>query len=98
MITFYIHKYIRVCIVYLSQNTNLLVHSVLGTEVTLKISNTNSKNRIYIGDHRIDIEAGKNAKMITGAAAYGYIPLEDDASNWGAKHIFLHAKEIEKLT
>ena len=64
----------------------------------LKISNTNSKNSIYIGDHRIDIEAGKNAKMITGAAAYGYIPLEDDANNWGAKYIFLHAKEIETLT
>ena len=26
------------------------------------------------------------------------ISLEDDANNWGAKYIFLHAKEIETLT
>ena len=62
----------------------------------LKISNTNSKNSIYIGDHRIDIEAGKNAKMIM--VLQMDIPLEDDANNWEAKYIFLHAKEIETLT
>ena len=56
------------------------------------------KKSFVIGDRWRDIEAGKKAKKITGAAAYVYIPHEDDASNWGAKHIFLHAKEIENLT
>jgi phosphoglycolate phosphatase len=63
----------------------------------LKISNSSPKNSIYIGDHAIDIEAGKRAKMITGAAAYGYIPLEDSVVNWEAHHIFQNPMAITSL-
>ena len=41
---------------------------------------------IYIGDHRRDIEAGKNAGMKTIAAAYGYIDPDDPIANWQADH------------
>ena len=63
----------------------------------LKISNSSPKNSIYIGDHAIDIEAGKRAKMITGAAAYGYVPLEDNVVNWEAHHIFQNPTAITSL-
>lgn len=63
----------------------------------LKISNSSPKNSIYIGDHRIDIEAGNQAKMITGAAAYGYIPLNDSVDSWEAHHVFENAKDITRL-
>ncbi len=39
---------------------------------------------IYIGDHRRDIEAGRNAGMYTIAATYGYIEDDDNADLWGA--------------
>ena len=68
-----------------------------GLNLALKVSDSNPKNSIYIGDHRIDIMAGEQANMITGAAAYGYIPLEDDAKNWKADYLFNHPKEINDL-
>tara|TARA_Y100000766_G_scaffold71075_1_gene59708 strand:- start:4691 stop:5350 length:660 start_codon:yes stop_codon:yes gene_type:complete len=67
-----------------------LVHS-------LKISNSNPSNSIYIGDHKIDITAGKRANMITGAAAYGYIPIGDDVESWNSDYIFSEANEIITL-
>jgi phosphoglycolate phosphatase len=39
---------------------------------------------IYVGDHRRDIQAGRNAGMYTIAATYGYIEPGDDPANWGA--------------
>lgn len=42
---------------------------------------------IYIGDHRRDIEAGKNAGMPTVACAYGYVHASDPCTNWGADFI-----------
>jgi 2-phosphoglycolate phosphatase len=39
---------------------------------------------VYIGDAPRDIEAGRAAGMATIAAAYGYIPMHDDPSGWGA--------------
>jgi len=41
---------------------------------------------IYVGDHARDIEAGRNAGMVTVAAAYGYIEQGDSPSNWRADH------------
>lgn len=46
----------------------------------------NPEEAIYIGDHRRDIEAGKNAGMITIAAAYGYIDPGDPIASWQADH------------
>ena len=42
---------------------------------------------IYIGDHSIDIEAGKRANIKTVAAAYGYIPIGQSCSDWNADFI-----------
>ena len=44
-------------------------------------------NAIYIGDHYIDIEAGKKANFRTIAAAYGYIPKGQSCSEWEADFI-----------
>ena len=39
---------------------------------------------VYIGDALHDIAAGKNAKMKTLAAIYGYLKPDDNPNNWGA--------------
>jgi phosphoglycolate phosphatase len=52
---------------------------------------------LYIGDHRRDIEAGKNANMRTIAANYGYIDANDPADQWHADFIVNHANEIKPL-
>lgn len=48
---------------------------------------------IYIGDHRRDIEAGRNAGMKTITAAYGYIEPEDSISSWQADYCINHPAE-----
>jgi len=68
-----------------------------GLELACKLANVSSKNSIYVGDHLIDITSGKSAKMRTVAAAYGYIPEGDSASNWGADFIINHPLEINKI-
>lgn len=42
---------------------------------------------VYVGDHLRDIEAGRNAGMITIAARYGYIRDRQAVASWGADHI-----------
>ncbi len=49
---------------------------------------------IYIGDHRRDIECGRNAGMETIAAAYGYIGDGDSAESWNASYLVEHPKEL----
>ena len=63
----------------------------------LKLSVSKPENSIYIGDHLIDIKAGERANMLTGAAAYGYIPLDDNVEKWKADYIFDEANEIIAL-
>ncbi|MGB0360271.1 MAG: HAD family hydrolase [Endozoicomonas sp.] len=53
------------------------------------------ENSIYIGDHKRDIIAGKNAGMITITAHYGYIQPEEDPYTWQADLDIFHASEIE---
>jgi phosphoglycolate phosphatase len=48
---------------------------------------------IYIGDHKRDIDCGKQAGSITIAAAYGYVAGED-INNWEADYYVDHAEEI----
>jgi phosphoglycolate phosphatase len=48
--------------------------------------NCSSENVIYVGDHRRDIEAGRNAKMTTVAASYGYIDPNDPVDTWKADY------------
>ncbi len=52
---------------------------------------------IYIGDHLRDIECGKNAKMPTIAANYGYINDGDSAHNWKADYVVENGEDIWPL-
>ncbi|MCV6613912.1 MAG: HAD hydrolase-like protein, partial [Cellvibrionaceae bacterium] len=52
---------------------------------------------IYIGDHQRDIDCGRAAGMPTIAAAYGYVPEGQCASDWQADHIVQCASEIWPL-
>ena len=54
------------------------------------------KNSIYIGDHHIDIEAGKRANIKTIAAAYGYIPEGQNCIDWKADFIAESPLEIKE--
>ncbi|ARN75033.1 HAD-IA family hydrolase [Oceanicoccus sagamiensis] len=56
-----------------------------------------AQQTLYIGDHRRDIEAGKNADMKTMAVNYGYIEADDPAENWQADFYVDHADEIQAL-
>lgn len=51
-----------------------------------KILNCNPVRTIYVGDHRRDIEAGRNAGMTTVAALYGYIDDGEDTKSWQADY------------
>ena len=52
------------------------------------------EDMIFIGDHRRDIECGKQAGCLTIAAAYGYIRQEDDIKEWGADYCVENADSI----
>ena len=60
----------------------------------IEITGISASKSIYIGDHQIDIIAGRKAGMTTGAAGYGYIPLNDHVNNWGADYIFNQPRDI----
>ena len=49
---------------------------------------------VFIGDHKRDIDCGRDAGSITIAAAYGYIDEGDDPSKWNADYCVNHANEI----
>lgn len=54
---------------------------------------------IYVGDHPRDIDAGKQAKMTTVLAAYGYLPPEfaQDLEAWGADYIIHNVSQLDAL-
>ena len=52
---------------------------------------------IFIGDHRRDIEAGKNAQMPTVACAYGYVHNDDPCTQWQADFIVETAADLLPL-
>lgn len=43
-----------------------------------------AQNSIYVGDHKRDIDAGKNAGMLTIGATYGYLNAGEDPKDWNA--------------
>ena len=51
----------------------------------------------YVGDHRRDIEAGRNAGMPTVAAAYGYVPADDQVEMWQADYIIQQPQDLQHL-
>ncbi len=52
------------------------------------------KDCLYIGDAKRDIEAGKNARMKTITARWGYLGKNDKPENWQADAIIDHPSEI----
>ena len=61
--------------------------------------NLEARDIIYVGDHPRDIDAGRNAKMYTILAAYGYLPVEsrDDLLAWQADAIIQTVPELHQL-
>ena len=55
------------------------------------------EHTLYLGDHRRDIDAGKNAAMKTLAVNYGYIGEDDPSTEWLADFYVDHADEIIPL-
>lgn len=49
---------------------------------------------VYVGDARRDIEAGASAGMTTLVAAYGYIEMSENPSDWGADGLVERPEEI----
>ena len=49
---------------------------------------------IYIGDAQRDIDAGKNVKMQTVTARYGYLTEDDQAESWLADAMIDHPTEL----
>lgn len=52
---------------------------------------------IYVGDHRRDIEAGRNAGMTTVAASYGYVLEGESALDWQADVTVDSVFELSRL-
>jgi len=52
---------------------------------------------IYAGDAARDMEAGRAAGMATIAAAYGYIPADDDPASWGADQIAADTADLAQI-
>jgi N-acetyl-D-muramate 6-phosphate phosphatase len=55
------------------------------------------ENCLYIGDAERDMQAGRNAGMITVLANWGYISAEDNTASWPADYIIEQPKEILRL-
>jgi len=51
------------------------------------LANCTPDEALYIGDHIRDIQCGQRAKMKTIAVSYGYIAIDDSASDWGADYV-----------
>lgn len=52
---------------------------------------------LYVGDHKRDIDAGKNTNMPTIAAAYGYVHSDDEANSWQANWTVQSGEELHTL-
>ncbi|NKI16861.1 HAD-IA family hydrolase [Spongiibacter sp. KMU-166] len=57
----------------------------------------NPKEAVYVGDHRRDIDAGRNAGMATIACAFGYISEGESVEDWLPDYIIHHADELETV-
>ena len=68
-----------------------------GLLMACKLVEALPQNSIYVGDHLIDIQAGRLARMTTIAADYGYIPKEQRTKDWGADFTVKSPKEINLI-
>jgi len=62
-----------------------------------KTLNCHPARTLYVGDHQRDIEAGRNAGMLTVAALYGYIEDDEDTNDWQADYAIQHADDLIQL-
>jgi phosphoglycolate phosphatase len=62
-----------------------------------EIANVDPERTLYVGDAQRDIEAGQRAGMVTIAAAYGYIPHDDDPGAWGADQIAADVADLAQM-
>lgn len=52
---------------------------------------------LYVGDHKRDIDAGRNAGMKTVAALYGYIEDDEQPDSWFADYYIDHPDDLTQL-
>lgn len=52
---------------------------------------------VYVGDHRRDIDAGRNAGMTTVAVGFGYVLDGESAHDWNADHTVDTVSELARL-
>ena len=67
-----------------------------GLHLALKLLEANADNSFYVGDHRRDVETGKNAGVKTIACDWGY--WEDDYKTWNADFVASNPKQIIEWT
>ena len=65
--------------------------------IACELMNITSENVIYVGDACRDIKAGKDAKMTTITAKYGYIKHNDDPNLWGADFVAASPSDLSNL-
>ena len=56
-----------------------------------------SRDTVYVGDAKRDIEAGRAAGMSTVVVRYGYLGVDDRPEEWGAQHIIAVPAELLPL-
>jgi len=56
--------------------------------------NIHPKNIAYVGDARTDIQASERAGMLSIAANYGYIPVNDPTDTWHSDHQIDQPKDL----
>lgn len=59
--------------------------------------NIDPKHIVYVGDARTDIEASERAGMLSVAANYGYIPVNDPTNTWNSDHQIDQPKDLLTL-
>ncbi|MDD6177372.1 MAG: HAD-IA family hydrolase [Succinivibrionaceae bacterium] len=59
-----------------------------------KILGISPQEVLYVGDHKRDIEAAKNAQSLSGFAKWGYIKKNEDIESYGANFYIDEPKEI----
>ncbi len=53
-----------------------------------------AEHTVYVGDHRRDIEAGRNAGTTTVACNYGYIHADDPPASWQPDYVIDRADQL----
>lgn len=68
-----------------------------GLILACELAKCKPENCIYVGDHKRDIDAGKNAGMTTIAVGYGFTETQQCHLAWGADYTVNCATEIWPL-